>query len=150
MEENKIMTVTDDNNMLLELTGEKKVMYTSLNPENEKEEQILFNASANSDTSVGEMINRTINLRHVFCEMVEIKPKLDKETGEMSEGGIQPRTVLIDENGKSYSTISMGIFTALKKLFAIKGTPDTWDKPVPIEIIQKNIGKNRLFSFILK
>lgn len=150
MEENKNLTVMGDNNMILELTGEKKVMYSSLNPENEKEERILFNATANSDASIGEMINRTINLRHVFCEMVEIKPKINPESGEMTEGGIQPRTVLIDENGKSYSTISMGIFAALKKLFAIKGTPDTWDKPVPIEIIQKNIGKNRLFSFNLK
>jgi len=51
--------------------------------------------------------------------------------------------VLIDDKGVSYQCVSLGIFSALKKVFAIFGTPDTWKKPIGIKVKTIDKGNNR-------
>ena len=72
------------------------------------------------------MINKPINVKDVFVEVVTC---VNRDTGEVRKC---PRTVLIDDKGKSYTAVSLGVFSALRKLFIIFGTPDTWGKPMKI------------------
>lgn len=118
-------------------------MYTSFHATNHKEEIAFFNAINSDSKKLADEINETISVRDVYVEMVTMT---DEETGETSTA---PRTVFIDDKLVGHSCVSMGIFSACKKLFAIKGTPDTWAEPVKIKIIGINKGKRRILTFTL-
>ena len=83
----------------------------------------------------------TINVKHVFCEVVTC---VNRETGETN---MCPRIVLIDTDGVGYQAVSLGVFSALKKIFAIKGSPTTWKKPVKLQVVQITKGDRKLLTF---
>lgn len=130
------LQLTDEKNMLMDMTT-AVTSYSSFVPANNKEKVQFFNAVNSPDKRVKEMVNTKINLKHVYCETVEF---IDQSTGETSPG---VRMVLIDEKGVSYQAASKGVFSSLKKLFQIFGTPDTWEAPIPIEIKEVSKGVNR-------
>lgn len=90
------------------------------------------------DYNIGDHVGATIRIKDVYAQRTEF---VDDETGEITPG---IRTVLIDVYGKSYQTASMGIFNSLKQMFAIFGQP-TWTPGVLVQVISKNIGKNRVY-----
>jgi hypothetical protein len=65
-----------------------------------------------------------INVKDIFVEVVTC---VNEKTGEMTEC---PRTVLIDDKGIGYTAVSIGVFSSLKKIFAIFGEPKSWTEPV--------------------
>ena len=76
--------------------------------------------------------SRSDDAKEVFVEIVNC---INEETGEVKAC---PRTVLIDTKGVGYTAVSIGVFSSLKKLFQVFGTP-TWE--TPITIIPKQITK---------
>lgn len=134
------MALADDEKFIMDLTAERKVMYCSMQPKNEDEEIILYNAMNNPEKRLKECINMTLNIKDVFCEVVQCE---HKETGEMQAC---PRIVLIDDKGVGYQCVSLGIFSALKKIFAVKGQPCTWKKPVKLEVKQILKGDRALLT----
>lgn len=107
--ETGLMTMQEDERFIMDLTAERKVQFCSMVPKNEDEEIILFNAMNNPEKRIGDCINLTIEVKHVFCEVVTC---INRETGESN---ICPRIVLIDKDGVGYQAVSMGIYSALKK-----------------------------------
>lgn len=141
-ERNTALAVMDeDERFIMDLTAERKTQFCSMNPKNEDEEVILFNAMNNPDKRIGDCINMTINVKHVFCEVVTC---VNRETGESN---LCPRIVLIDTDGVGYQAVSLGVFSALKKIFAIKGNPTTWEKPVKLQVVQITKGDRKLLTF---
>lgn len=106
--------------------------YCSIVANTPEERKHVFNVVNKPDKVLRDYINKTINLKDVFAEQCEF---VDKESGEVKPG---VRIVLIDDEGVSYSTCSIGIFKGLSKLFSIYGTPDCWAEPIPITIEQNN------------
>lgn len=100
----------------------------------------LYNMMNEPDETIGDNIGKVINLRHVFMETIMLT---NEETGELEAA---PRTILIDENGKSYSATSSGIKNSLEKLFKVFGTPDEWNEALPVEFIQKNVNSRRIYK----
>lgn len=144
MENTNIAVFNDDGlNLIADLTAPSTSAFCSLIPQTEDEEKILYNATMSPAKRVGDCINETINLRHVFCEIITVT---NEETGEVSR---VPRTVLIDDNGIGYQCVSTGIFNAIKKLFAVKGMPDTWVKPVTVKVQQISKGKRQILTLIM-
>lgn len=140
--EGATLTVMDeDERFIMDLTAERKTQFCSMIPKNEDEEVVLFNAMNNPKKRIGDCINMTINVKHVFCEVVTC---VNRETGEAN---MCPRIVLIDTDGVGYQAVSMGVFSALKKIFAIKGNPTTWKKPVKLQVIQITKGDRKLLTF---
>lgn len=135
------MAMAEDERFIMDLTAERKVQYCSMVPKNEDEEIILFNAMNNPEKRIGDCINMTIEVKHVFCEVVTC---INRETGE---GNLCPRIVLIDKDGTGYQAVSLGIFSALKKIFSIKGDPKTWKKPVKLMVSQVTKGDRKLLTF---
>lgn len=131
----------EDERFIMDLTAERKVQYCSMIPKSEDEEIILFNAMNNPEKRVGDCINMTINVKHVYCEVVTC---VNRETGESN---LCPRVVLIDDKGVGYAAVSMGVFSALKKIFTIKGDPSTWKKPVKLQVQQITKGDRKLLTF---
>lgn len=60
---------------------------------------------------------------------------------------VVPRIVLFDVEGKTYVTVSRGIYNALKNMCAIVGTPETWKAPVTIKVGQRQIKERRMLTF---
>lgn len=96
----------------------------------------VFNVMNNPEHRVGDYINKTINVKDVFVEIIEVE---NQETGEMEQA---PRIVLIDDKGEAYQAVSKGIFNALKNLMTIEyiGSP-TWEPPLKLEVKQVPVGK---------
>ena len=141
-EGNTALTVMDeDERFIMDLTAERKTQFCSMIPKNEDEEVVLFNAMNNPEKRIGDCINMTINVKHVFCEVVTC---VNRETGESN---LCPRIVLIDKDGVGYQAVSLGVFSALKKIFAIKGSPTTWKKPVKLQVVQITKGDRKLLTF---
>lgn len=141
-EGNTALAVMDeDERFIMDLTAERKTQFCSMIPKNEDEEIVLFNAMNNPEKRIGDCINMTINVKHVFCEVVTCE---NRETGETN---MCPRVVLIDTDGVGYQAVSLGVFSALKKIFAIKGSPTTWKKPVKLQVVQITKGDRKLLTF---
>lgn len=141
-EGNTTLAVMDeDERFIMDLTAERKTQFCSMIPKNEDEEVVLFNAMNNPEKRIGDCINMTINVKHVFCEVVTC---VNRETGESN---LCPRIVLIDTDGVGYQAVSLGVFSALKKIFAIKGSPTTWKKPVKLQVVQITKGDRKLLTF---
>lgn len=141
-EGNTALAVMDeDERFIMDLTSERKTQFCSMIPKNEDEEIVLFNAMNNPEKRIGDCINMTINVKHVFCEVVTC---VNRETAETN---MCPRIVLIDTDGVGYQAVSLGVFSALKKIFAIKGSPTTWKKPVKLQVVQITKGDRKLLTF---
>ena len=80
-----------------------------------------------------------IAIEDVLVEIVELE---NDETGELQKA---PRIVLIDDNGKSYQCVSVGIMSGLKRIFKLFGPP-TWEEPVKMKIKQITKGKKQMLS----
>ena len=107
-----------------------------------EEKATLFNAMNNPDERIADHINETIAVKDLYCEVVQC---VNQETGEVSTC---PRIVLIDDKGKSYASVSLGIYSAMKKLMSIYGQP-TWDKPIKVKVMQISKGTRKMLSLKL-
>ena len=115
--------------------------YCSMQVTDEKSASMLFKAMNQPDDSLGNHINETIDVTNIFIQPV---PMANQETGEMN---VVPRIVLFDVEGKTYVTVSRGIYNALKNMCAIVGTPETWKAPVTIKVGQRQIKERRMLTF---
>lgn len=116
--------------------------YCSMVADTPEEKATLFNAMNNPDERIADHINETIAVKDLYCEVVQC---VNQETGEVSTC---PRIVLIDDKGKSYASVSLGIYSAMKKLMSIYGQP-TWDKPIKVKVMQISKGTRKMLSLKL-
>lgn len=129
----------DGQDFIADLTS-KTVAFCSMNAENPESKMQLYKAMNNPDKRIGDCVNMKINARDVYCEVVNIT---NRETGEVTQA---PRTVIIDVDGVSYQAVSMGVFSAMKKLFQVFGVP-TWKDGLPLVVKQINKNDRRLLTF---
>ena len=127
-------------NLSQELSTDAKTAYCSIQGGSVEERAAVFNASNNPDERLADYINKTIIVKDVLAEQVEL---FDEETGEVSNA---VRVVFIDEDGKSYQAISSGIFSALKRAIQVFGAP-TWEDGLPITIKQVAVKNGSMLTF---
>lgn len=121
-----------------------KTQFTSVVAETDEDRARLFNAMNNPDERIANMINKKIMAKDLYIEVVNCT---NTETGEVTAC---PRIVIIDDQGKSYQAVSIGIYSALKKVIQVFGSP-TWEKPIPLEVKQITKGvKNMLTLNVAK
>lgn len=132
MEEKTDILVPETSSLTLvdELNRNSKELYCSMKMETTEDKKAIFNAMGKCDFRLSDCLNTTIMLKDVIAQKYN---KVDDETGEVSE---KIRTIFIDENGKTYASASNGLFSSTKKLFALMGTPDTWETPIAIQVVQ--------------
>lgn len=134
------VTMDEDEKFIMDLTSERKVQFCSMIPKNEDEEIVLYNAMNAPEKRVGDCINMIIEVKHIYCEVVTC---VNRESGEES---VCPRIVLIDKDGIGYQAVSMGLYSAVKKLMTIKGNPANWKKPVKMKVTQVTKGDRKLLT----
>ena len=129
----------DNTNMIVDLTS-RTTQYCSMTATSEEQKALLFNATNNPEYRLGDCINQTISVKDVFVEAVQC---VNRETGAVD---ICPRIVLIDVDGKGYACVSIGIFSAIKKIFGIFGEPQNWEKPIALTVKQISKGDRKMLT----
>lgn len=130
----------DKENEIMLFNEVKQNVYCSKVVETETEKKELFNALESCDVLLNDCVGEEIAIKDVY---VEEKKVVDDETGEVKT---KFRTILFDEDGKTYATGSYGIYNVLKKIFTIYGLPTSWDKPLKVKVAKRPIkdGKQSL------
>lgn len=126
-----------------ELEGSNLAAFCSVKAETMEEKALVFNAANNPQHKIADFINKKIMLKDVYAETLEL---VNKETGELDKA---PRIVLIDENGEAYECVSVGMFSALKKLIATFGEP-TWETPIPVIVKQEKVTNGSMLTLSVK
>ena len=140
-EQNALTVVNDEGeNFIVDLTS-RQTSYCSMSAETMEDKALLYNAMNNTEKRIKDCINEVIEVKDVFVEVVNCT---NQETGVLSRC---PRTVLIDVNGVGYQAVSLGIFSALKKLFSVFGEPKDWTAPLKIKIKQVSHGTRNILTF---
>lgn len=116
-----------------------QLSFSSLIAETDEQKADLFNAINNPDKRLADCINMTINAKDLFIEVVNCT---NEETGETTPA---PRIVIVDDKGVSYQAVSVGIYSALKKVIQIFGIP-TWEKPIALEVKQVTKGQRKMLT----
>lgn len=129
--------VTDDSGTCFLTDSSRQLSYSSLNPQTFEEKKAFFNMINNPTCMLGDKINMTLEIVHIYAETCEY---ISKETGESILG---VRIVLLDKDGVSYSTSSKGVFNALSKVFKIFGQPHQWTSPIPLRVKQLSVASDR-------
>lgn len=131
----------EDSGFIAQLTNDKITAWSSLKTDSPEEKAKFYNVMNNPEKRVAQMIGKVIKVKDVFVEVIELT---NSETGEVQQC---PRTVLIDDKGIGYQAVSMGVFSAIKKLFDVFGTPDKWSQPIALEVQQIQKGNRNILTF---
>lgn len=116
-----------------------QTQFCSMNAESDEEKAKLFNAMNNPEKRLADCINMKIKAKDLYIEVVNCT---NEETGEVTAC---PRIVIIDEKGVAYQAVSIGIYSALKKVIQVFGAP-TWEKPVTLEVKQVTKGSRKMLT----
>lgn len=119
--------------------GDSLKAVCSVKVEDAASKAIVFNAATNPDYKLKSCINKKIRVKDLYAETVEL---MNEETGGIVN---VPRIVLIDDKGASYECVSVGMFSAIRKLVAVYGEP-TWDPPLEVTVKEKPIGKGSMLT----
>lgn len=130
-------------NLSTELSENATSVYCSVQGGDRKTKALVYNASNNPEHKVADYINKTINVKDVLVELIQVE---NEETGELEEA---PRVVLIDDKGEAYQAVSAGMFSAVKKAIQIFGQP-TWDEPLPMLIKQVSVKRGSMLTVEVK
>ena len=116
-----------------------KTQFTSMVASTAEEKAKLFNAMNNPDERISDNINKVIKAKDLYIEVVNCT---NTETGEVTAC---PRIVIIDDKGRSYQAVSIGIYSALKKVIQVYGAP-TWETPIKLEVKQITKGDRKMLT----
>ena len=115
--------------------------YCSMVAADNRAKTALYNATS-SPRKIKEIINKQIRLTHIYADVITVK-------GEDGLPVLAPRVVLIDDKAQGYQSVSIGMYESVRRIFQIFGTPDTWSKPLLVEIIPVDL-KNGGTTYNLK
>ena len=102
----------------------------------------FYNAVSQPDTALKKCVNIPIAMAHVSIEVCEVRSEQDGDV-------IAPRIVIMDNDGKSYQAVSVGVYQSLKRIFALFGTPDTWTAPLIVVPMLTSTKKGQVLSLRL-
>lgn len=128
----------------------QQLAYTSITAETEEQRKALFNLMNTPDHRLADFINKTIALKDIYIEVVELAAK-DASGAEITgEDGLPkfqkaPRIVLVDAKGKSYQCVSVGILGSLKKMQNVFGA-FPWNPARNITVKQISKGAKQILS----
>ena len=123
-----------NNTVLTDLNNTES--YCSIKGDTREALVAMYNAINSPDHKLSDFVGKKLNIKDISIERVE---NMNDETGEMAANA---RVVLIDENGESYTCVSSGIYSAIKKLVAVFGEP-TWEPALPVEVQNLSTKKGR-------
>ena len=98
----------------------------------------LYSALQNAE-KLDEHLNETMLMSNAVAQAVQVT---DDQTGKIST---TVRVIIVTADGKAYSATSPALAAGLNTMFGIFGTPNTWDAPLPIKVVERR--SRRGFKF---
>lgn len=98
----------------------------------------LYSALQNAE-KLDEHLNETMLMSNAVAQAVQVT---DDQTGEISA---TVRVIIVTADGKAYSATSPTLAAGLNTMFGIFGTPNTWDAPLSIKVVERR--SRRGFKF---
>lgn len=89
----------------------------------------MYNAMQTSD-KVDDHLNEPLHVTNVLAQAIEV---VNQENGELNRS---TRVVIHSEEG-DFAAASPTLAHAFGNLFAIFGTPNKWDKPIALKVVEK-------------
>lgn len=122
--------------------------YTAMAPVANLERKDIYNAVSAPDHRLRECANMEIPVVAIIVESVEVKQQITGPNGEpMGDEMVScPRTVLIDQNGKSYTATSKGVYNSVARIVAMFGDPSTWTQPLMVRPKLLTRGQNNILT----
>lgn len=111
-----------------DITTASEQMFCSVRADDKEGKVIVYNALNAPTGRLAEMIGKIIRVRDVIADNAVV----------YNDAGIPVdtvRVILITDEGKSYTCVSVGIYNAIKKLIGVFGLP-TWEDPIALEVKQ--------------
>lgn len=104
----------------------------------------IFNILQNPDKALSDCIGQEIHVVDVISHPVEL---VSEQTGLVET---HYRVILVDKDGTSYASVSVGITQALRSIFGIVGEPPYVEEPLEIKVLQKKgKGTNKFLTLEL-
>lgn len=125
-----------ENNELTLFNGITNNVYCSKEVKTEKEKKDLFNALESCDALLNDCVGQDIDIKDLYIE----ERKVQDENGELKT---KFRTIIFDANGQTYATGSYGVYNIIKKIVSIYGLPNTWEKPIKVQVAKRPIGNGK-------
>lgn len=128
-----------------DFTGEGQALFSTMPVNGTRADRIkLYNAVANAEKKVSDLIGETITVVHMVAHPTKM---LDDATGELRD---LTRVVLIGPEGESYHSMSNGVVQSMKRICDIVGAGPWEDEPLVIKVKQINTqAGNRTFNLEL-
>ena len=121
-----------DNTQLENFVNPDMAMYCSLKADKTRASKVkLFNLMSNPAQKLADHVNEQLEITEVIAQPIRL---ISEETGEYNEC---MRIILIDKNDVGYACVSMGVTSALEKIFHLFGKPSWADEP--IKMTPKNV-----------
>lgn len=121
----------------------EKQMFTTIDLSKKENKAKLFNASENADVLANDCVGTKFVLRDLYIERI---PRINEETGEQE---IKYRTILFDEEGKTYVTTAYGVYNTVMKIISIYGIDYIHTDGLEVEIA-KGTTKDKKTRLYLK
>lgn len=154
IEKEKVNKMTNE----LSVLENNKKEFIGLLPTTTEEKKVVYNALESCDKLLNDCVGDKIKIKNVYIQERSLDNNgdtivaVDNETGEVIEADeiekaekvkSKYRIILIGEDGKTYATGSYGVYNSLMRLFALYGTPQDWSEPLEVEIVKRDIDKER-------
>ena len=98
----------------------------------------LYSALQNAE-KLDEHLNEPLLMSNAVAQAVQVT---DDQTGEVST---TVRVIIVTADGNAYAATSPTLAAGLNTMFGIFGTPNTWDAPLTIKVVERR--SRRGFKF---
>lgn len=98
----------------------------------------LYSALQNAE-KLDEHLNEPLEMVNAVAQAVQVT---DDQTGEVSN---TVRVIIVTADNKAYAATSPTLAAGLNTMFGIFGTPNVWDEPLTIKVIERR--SRRGFKF---
>lgn len=98
----------------------------------------LYSALQNSE-KLSDHLNEPLHMVNAVALSVQVT---DEQTGEAFNS---VRVIIVTDDDKAYAATSPTLLAGLNTMFGIFGTPNTWEKPLSIKVVERR--SRRGFKF---
>lgn len=101
----------------------------------------LYSALQNAE-KLSDHLNEPLHMVNAVAQSVQVT---DEQTGEMTSTA---RVIIVTDDDKAYSATSPTLLAGLNTMFGIFGTPNTWEKPIAIKVVERRSRRGYKFYSI--
>ena len=133
------------------LSGSRNTIHSTL-PNDSHDSALAIAKAVMNATPLDDQLGKPFNLVHFVAQVVKVTPSKEDVNDDRivdADGRVEVlRTILIDDKGNAYATVSDGVTAALTNIVSIMGQPSQWEKPVSVTA-EKKQGRNGFKFFTL-